>query len=66
MSRTFRTAIVTDDGHWSSSSEIITFDKDQLTEYQWKVLAEIPDYERIGYVEAILLGEDLYYWEMDG
>ena len=57
------TAFVTDEGHWSQQSDIVTFNHRALNKHQWEVLEELPDYERIGYVLAILRGEDLRYWE---
>jgi len=57
------TAFVTDTGEWSKQADIVTFNHRALTAHQWAVLSELPEYERIGYVLAILRSEDLRYWE---
>jgi hypothetical protein len=57
-------AFVTDDGAWSQAAEVIIFDPNQLTEEQWITLDELPDSQKLSYVEAILNGaHDLTPWE---
>jgi hypothetical protein len=57
------TAWVSEDGSWSYNNQLATFDPEQLTEKQWETVAELPDYERIEYVMAVMDGDDLTEWE---
>ncbi len=55
-------AYVSNYGNWGQE-EVIVFDSDALTEEQWEMLDELPDYEKMLYVEAVLTGDDLSKWE---
>ncbi len=55
-------AYVSNYGNWGQE-EVIVFDDDDLTESQWEMLDELPDYEKMPYVEAVLAGDDLSKWE---
>jgi hypothetical protein len=50
------------DGQYGTS-DVITFDSDDLTQKQWDTLVDLPEGERISYVEAIMKGENLDEWE---
>ena len=56
-------AFVDADGNWSREATIITFREDELTEQQWLVVDELPDSQKLFYIEAILNGEDVKEWE---
>lgn len=47
-------AYVTEDGSWSSGTEIITFDVSELDDTQWEILAELPDSEKIIFAQAVI------------
>ena len=51
-------AYVTEDGSWSSGTEIITFDVSELSAEQWEILAELPDSEKIIFAQAVIHGDD--------
>lgn len=55
-------AYVSNYGNWGQE-EVIVFEDDDLTEEQWEMLDELPDYEKMLYVEAVLAGDDLSKWE---
>lgn len=56
-------AWVTDDGSWSQDTVVLTFHPDQLTAEQWQRLDELPDSQKLLYVEAVLNNADLSEWE---
>jgi hypothetical protein len=55
-------AYVSNYGNWGQE-DVIVFEDDDLTEEQWEMLDELPDYEKMPYVEAVLAGDDLSKWE---
>lgn len=55
-------AYVSNYGNWGQE-EVIVFNDEDLTEEQWEMLDELPDYEKMLYVEAVLAGDDLSRWE---
>ena len=55
-------AYVSNYGNWGQE-EVIVFNEEDLTEEQWAMLDELPDYEKMPYVEAVLAGDDLSQWE---
>jgi hypothetical protein len=52
------------DGSYGTS-DVITFDSDDLTQEQWDRLSDMRDSDRMGYVYAIMAGEPLDEWEED-
>ncbi len=57
-------AYVTADGSWSQDSTILTFPASALNDPQWQTLDELPDSQKLLYVEAILNGLDVSEWEL--
>lgn len=55
-------AYVTGDGNYGSD-ELIEFLYEELTNDQWEVLSNLPDYDKLPYVASVLNGEDLSDWE---
>ena len=55
---------VTEDGNYGSD-EVFAFPYDALTPDQWDNLEMLHDSDRIGYVKAIINGEDLTEYEAD-
>ncbi|NBW11605.1 MAG: hypothetical protein EBR82_26600 [Caulobacteraceae bacterium] len=48
-------AWVTDDGSYGVGS-VSVFDPDMLTDEQWERLANLSDYDRLAYVQAVIDG----------
>jgi hypothetical protein len=44
-------------------SDLITFNEEDLTSFQWQTLSELSDNDRIEYVSAIMNDEPLDEWE---
>lgn len=65
MSYNYNSSIswISEDGSFSQSNELITFDPDLLTERQWEIVDNLSDSERIIYAIAIIDGQDLSEWE---
>jgi hypothetical protein len=55
---------VTADGSYGEGG-IILFDPNKLSRFHWFVLDCLADSDKYEYVQAILAGEDLTYWESD-
>jgi len=55
---------VTADGSYGEGA-IILFDPRKLSDFQWQVLDNLADSEKYDYINAIMSGEDLTYWEND-
>ena len=55
-------AWVTADGSYGTG-EVLHFEPSALDEEQWELVSELPDSQRLAYVEAVLNGEDLSEWE---
>ena len=55
-------AYVSEYGNWGFE-KVLFFDDDALTPEQVEKLDEQTDSEKMSYVQAILNGEDLSYWE---
>jgi hypothetical protein len=55
-------AWVAEDGSYGSG-EVIHFEPTALDDEQWELLGELPDSQRLAYVEAVLNGDDLSAWE---
>jgi hypothetical protein len=58
------TAWVSEDGSFSGSNYLLTFDPSELTAEQWETLADLNDSERIRYAKAVMDGESLTEWEL--
>jgi hypothetical protein len=56
-------AYVSSTGEYSSKTEIIVFDGNELTQEQWAIVAELPDSEKVIYVQLVLDGEDTEEYE---
>ena len=51
-------AYVSEYGNYGEE-DVLMFDASRLTDEQWAVLSELPDYDKIGYVKKILQGIDV-------
>jgi hypothetical protein len=56
------TAWVSEDGSWSQGTPILTFPASALTPIHWQILDELPDSQKMYFVEAILNGDDINQW----
>lgn len=50
-------AYVTADGNYGGD-EVLVFDPNKLTDMQWEILTDLSDRDRLGYVQAILSGNE--------
>lgn len=55
-------AYVSEYGNWGTE-EVLVFDITNLNEEQREVLYELPDYDKLPYIKAVLNGDDTSPWE---
>lgn len=55
-------AYVTEYGNWGREM-VLFFDDTLLTDRQWDILDTQTDRDKMSYVQAIINGENLDYWE---
>ncbi|CAB4149272.1 hypothetical protein UFOVP536_67 [uncultured Caudovirales phage] len=58
-------AYVSSTGEYNSKTEIIIFEGNELTKEQWAIVAELPDSEKVIYVQLVLDGEDTEEYEAE-
>jgi hypothetical protein len=56
------TAWVADDGSYGTSL-LTTFNPEDLTFEQWDIVGNLPDSERLPFIQAVLNGSDLTEWD---
>jgi hypothetical protein len=49
-------AYVTEYGNWGNGEEIFIFNPEDLTEEQWQNVDELPDSQKLSYVQETLRG----------
>lgn len=53
-----RKAYIAGDGSYSANEDTITFDTDALTDFQWRMIDDLPDSMKMEYAIAIFDGDD--------
>lgn len=56
------TAYVTEDGSWSSGTELVVFDVAGLTAEQWDILDSLPDSKKLPFTLACLNSKDIQHY----
>jgi hypothetical protein len=56
-------AYITGDGDYTANGEILVFDASELSREQWAIVGDLPETERIIYVQKVLDGEDTTDYE---
>lgn len=56
-----RKAYVSEYGNWGLE-EVLILDENDLTSEEWQNVEDLPDYDKLPFVKAVLAGEDTSKW----